>query len=234
MKKILIILAAMLLALSACEQATLPMGDANLWVVNSNWEIVKEYRVAESARSLTSLSVVTSEVAAYNSTTKDDQLSIVDDEDDLDIENAPDATIYEAYADTNEIICQVTVARKNLKYERGRAREQMLDHAASSGRSVVLYVDNAPPELSVIVPEPDLRPDYEKYAIYVIDANGAILYEAHPLEGQALADFFMGDTTKTATDWYEFWLRIVQGCWRNDFPTGDKLIYGSLYQPVAP
>jgi hypothetical protein len=200
-----------------------------VYVVNSAWQVVKTDTLKKSARAIESLDAIQAEVDAYNSTHTDDQWIILEDEV-PPIEEAPEATLTIIFTDDSEVYATSTVERAKLEYERGIARSEIQTLKYNSGRETALYVDNAAPIYTPPYVEPvDNRPDYEKYAIYVIDAAGAILFEEHPPEGADLLSYFMGDATKTAKDWYIQRSDIFRQNWRNDFPTAVELITGRLY-----
>ena len=87
------------------------------------------------------------------------------------IEASPLVDIYIVTPEGHEIV------KEQLDYSRVDFVEYrnlwQFDAAACAG---VLYVDNIPPPP---IPVIDPRPDYEKYAIYLLAADGSIVFETH-------------------------------------------------------
>ncbi|MBU1081610.1 MAG: hypothetical protein KKB59_14095 [Spirochaetes bacterium] len=177
MRKFLFLL---VLAFAACTQPLPPVVEPdnppapvpNVRVYTSAWEIVAEEYIA-SARDLTSADALKESVDIYNSTHTDDQRFFVEGEEVIPIEEAPNVDAWIVTRDTHAILSEyLDWPRVDLVERRDIWRYQ----AQCDGG--VLYVDNIPP---APIPTVDERPVYEKYALYLVTADGVILYEEHPL-----------------------------------------------------
>jgi len=138
------------------------------YIVNSAWVTVDTREVAAS-RDLTEDDLL-AEVIAYNLATTDDQKTIFYDEV-PPIEESPNVDAFIVAPDTHDILSEYLDWPRTDLVER---REVWRYQAQCDGG--VLYIDRIPP-----APEPviDTRTDYEKYALYLVAVDGAILYEEH-------------------------------------------------------
>lgn len=235
MKKVLFIVLMTFVLFSGCSLLVGADGEdgtdsaqPNTWVVNSAWKIVKEYTVY--ARALESLDAVEAEVEAYNDATTDDQLTIVTDEEDLDITLAPEATLTIIFTDNNEVYGTSTVAREDLESEREIYRSEVRRLKFNSGRPTALYVDNDAPAYTPPYVEPvDTRTDYEKYSIYVLAPDGSILFEEHCSE--TVRD---DEDVSSDEEYFTVRLRSMKLGLSNDFPSGSYIISGYIYTPPTP
>lgn len=235
MKKVFFIALMSLVLFSGCSLLVGADGEdgadsaqPNVWVVNSAWKIVKEYAVA--SRALESLDAVEAEVEAYNDTTTDDQLTIITDEEDLDIELAPEATLTIIFTDTNEVHATSTVIRADLESEREIFRKEVKTLKFNSGRETALYVDNDAPSYTPPYVEPvDTRTDYEKYSIYVLAPDGSILFEEHCSE--TVRD---DEDVSSDEEYFTVRLRSLKLGLSNDFPAVSYIISGYIYTPPTP
>lgn len=134
------------------------------YVKNSAWETVDTKTVERAIVSLT----LTEYVEQYNRENTDDQLFIM--ETDVPIEEAPDASAFICTIDTHEVILAFTGVPRTDFIE--RRETWRADTYANAG---VLYIDHIP---EVIVP-PEPLPDYERYAVYLVNPAGDIVYETH-------------------------------------------------------
>jgi hypothetical protein len=142
----------------------------NVFVHNSKWETVGEYYVSTRARDLTSDAAARDLVAAHNASTLADRYFLLEGAD-VAIEDAPPCNIYVVNPSTVAIIDQaLAVPRVDAI-----ANIDFYVHAAQIENGT-LYVDNIPPPPPPVI---DTRTDYEKYAIYIVAASGAIVYETH-------------------------------------------------------
>ena len=169
------IILCFVLALSSCTPPdALPV--ANVHVVNSAWQVVREATV----RALTSTDDIQADIEAYNAAHTDDQWRLIYGEV-PPIEAAPTADAFIVTADTHEPTnTYLGIQRADLSERRATWRLQVDLDSASSGRPCVLYVDNVPPAPAPPPPPPD---PWVLYAIYVVDASGAVLWEEHPEAG---------------------------------------------------
>ena len=149
-----------------------PVPSVNIRVYNSAWEIVQEGYVA-SSRAVTTIQSYDDYAEAYNSEHTDDQLFVVEGEEIVPIEEAPNANAYIVNATTHDIIAEyLDWPRSDLSERRELWRFQAMAYEG------VLYVDRVPPPPVVII---DDRPAYEKYALYLVYVfDGSIKYEEHP------------------------------------------------------
>jgi len=144
----------------------------NVRIYNSAWEIVQEGTVATS-KAITTIQSYADYAEAYNLTHTDDQLFVVEGEEVVPIEEAPNANAYIVNATTHDIIAEYLDWPRSDLSER---RELWRFQAQADGG--VLYVDRVPPPPVVII---DDRPAYEKYALYLVYvSDGSIKYEEHP------------------------------------------------------
>jgi len=149
-----------------------PVPVVNVRVYNSAWEIVQEGYV-ERARAVTTIQSYADYVAEYNAANTEDQYFVVEGEEIIPIEDAPAANIYIAEYTTHDIIRQFLDWPRVDLVER---RELWRFQAMADGGD--LYVDRVPPPPIPIV---DLRPAYEKWALYLIyTIDNTIKYEEHP------------------------------------------------------
>ncbi len=139
-----------------------------VFVVNSSWQVV--YETAVNARAVDTIEMTEADVIEYNSTHTDDQYFILYDEVppieespliDVFIVKPSDYSISSEYIDT-----------ERSDYVDRKSTYQLQAYAEGG----ILYVDNIPP---MPIPVIDLRTDYEKYALYLIAADGSILGEEH-------------------------------------------------------
>lgn len=140
-----------------------------VYVKNSKWETVKTAEVIIPARAAITEADLEAEIIAYNLAHTDDQLTSL--ETDVPLAESPLIDIYMVNRTTHEINEQF------LDWDRvdyvTRYDTFLLQ---ASGTNSVIYVDNIPPAPPTVV---DTRPDYEKYAIYLVAATGAIMFEEH-------------------------------------------------------
>lgn len=218
--KIAFLMVFALFAFTACDQAT-ATPDASVWVVNSAWKVVAEYNY--SGRAIESLDAVEDMVETYNAANTDDQLTIIEDEEELNIENAPDARVMVVYADNFEVYCDNTVPRAQLEYEREIAKKEVKRLEYNSKRGAILYVDNDSPEYTPPY-EPPVVDRYEKYSMYVLDAEGNIVWEEH------ITDYYFDDDA--ACDGR---LNMMIQHWRSGVPdTWVTFIHGYIYVKPEP
>ena len=171
MKRKLAILAVAVFVLSSCTEIFTVSNPVKVRVYNSAWEIVDEGYVA-SSRAVTTIQSYDDYAEAYNFAHTDDQLFVVEGEEVVPIEEAPNANAYIADSVTHDII------KEYLDWPRAdiaERREIWRIQAMADGG--VLYVDRIPPPPVVII---DDRPAYEKYALYLVyTADDSIKYEEH-------------------------------------------------------
>ena len=172
MKKILFILAIILVSCETPATVTPTVPATNVRLYNSAWEIVQEGTVARS-KAVTTIQSYAEYAEAYNLAHTDDQLFVIEGEEIIPIEEAPPADAYIVVPDTHDII------KEYLDWPRadisGRREIWRIQAMADGG---VLYVDRVPPPPVVII---DDRPAYEKYALYLVYvSDGSIKYEEHP------------------------------------------------------
>ena len=167
MRKLFLFLIALFLV--SCIPVPVPVGKPNVFIVNSGWKVVAEGTLATS-RALDSVESLQAQVDEYNATHTDDQYFLIEGEV-PPIEEAPLVDIYIVTPDTHDVV------KEQLDFSRVDFVEYrnlwQFDAAACAG---VLYVDNIPPPP---IPVIDPRPDYEKYAIYLLAADGSIVFETH-------------------------------------------------------
>jgi hypothetical protein len=191
------------------------------WVVDSAWNVVAEF--GETSRAADVIDEAEALVADYNATHTDDQYTIVTDEEELDIENAPDAHIVIVYADDNQIYCDYTFERSRLGYERELARSEVKRIKYNSPRGAILYVDNDAPEyVEPYDPPPVNR--YEKYTFYILDAAGEIVFEEH------ITDYYFEDDAACDAR-----LNLMIHHWKSGAPENwVTFIYGYIYTGPPP
>jgi len=171
-KKILFMLAIILVSCETPATVTPTVPATNVRIYNSAWEIVQEGTVATS-KAITTIQSYADYAEAYNLTHTDDQLFVVEGEEVVPIEEAPNANAYIVNATTHDIIAEYLDWPRSDLSER---RELWRFQAQADGG--VLYVDRVPPPPVVII---DDRPAYEKYALYLVYvSDGSIKYEEHP------------------------------------------------------
>ena len=145
-----------------------PVEKANVFIMNSAWQKVAEGTLGTKA--LDSAEALRAQVDAYNATHTDDQYFLIEGEV-PPIEASPLVDIYIVTPEGHEIV------KEQLDYSRvdfvTYRNLWQFDAAACAG---VLYVDNIPP---APIPVIDPRPDYEKYAIYLVALDGSIVFETH-------------------------------------------------------
>lgn len=167
--KRLVIFILVLFSLVSCKQIETP-DFQTFYVYNSAWNLV-EKRVESRAVVPVSLKGY---VDDYNATNDTDQLFVFDQE--VDIMDAPEATAYIVDAITYEPIYIYTDVPRQDFIERKTAWD--VDTYACGGK---LFIDKIPPLPPVVEP----LPDYERYAVYLIDPDGAIYYETHCVEWES-------------------------------------------------
>ena len=172
MKKILFMLAIILVSCETSATVTPTVPEPNVRIYNSAWEIVQEGTVATS-KAVTTIQSYAEYAEAYNLAHTDDQLFVIEGEEIIPIEEAPPADAYIVVPDTHDIIKEyLDWPRADISERREIWRIQAM---ADGG---VLYVDRVPPPPVVII---DDRPAYEKYALYLVYVfDGSIKYEEHP------------------------------------------------------
>lgn len=140
-------------------------------VKNSKWETTKTVDVLASTRGteIPTEEELLAEIIEYNMETTDDQLTLLDEE--VPIEESPVIDVYSVDPVTHEIISQYLDWPRQDYVDRYSVF--VLQTQSEGG---VLYVDQIPP--APIIPD-DPRTDYEKYALYYVEADGAILAEKH-------------------------------------------------------
>ena len=214
MNKIVLILAA--LALASCSLlGEDPHPTNSVYVVNSAWELVRVESVY-SSRGIYYGSLEAS-VIEYNETHPDDQQTILDAP--PDIADSPTVDAYIVNAATHEIIDEyIDWPRADLTERRDQWRAQTASYGAA-----VLYVDHIPPAPEIII---DTRSDFEKYALYLVAADGSILFEEH------CADSDIGDYASVQA-YYDRRLRTFELQARSD-GGGEYVVAGSLYPPPPP
>jgi len=211
-RSILAIIAAF--ALAACTppvETVIQTERPNVHAVDSAWRIVAEATIG--ARALDTAEALEAEAAAYNAAHTDDQWTVIYGEV-PPIELSPSADAYIVYADTHEIIEEYHgIERADLTERRDQWRRQ-----TDSYGTAILYVDNIPPPPVVII---DTRSDYEKYALYLIAADGSIIFEEHLTDASyyATIDAHFADR-----------LDIYQRQARLD-GNGEYVISGAIYTP---
>lgn len=214
MKRIPLILAVLMLAGCTLEY----IEPIRYTVVDSAWNVVKTGFVdAPASRSLESTMSVLNSIDSYNEATNEDQYFYFEG-DPPPIEEAPPATAYIVRDDTLAVMYEATVERLDL-VERREAwiltTQTIADPVTLINIPCTLFVDKTPE----LPPEVEIDP-YSRYAVYLIDGSGAILYEAHCID---LASF---QSTNSA---YSLQAELLE----RDFP-GDgpyAVISGQLYIP---
>jgi hypothetical protein len=168
MRKLLLFIVALSLV-SCIVPVPVVTEKPNVFIVNSAWKVVAEATV-NTSRALDTTESLQAQVDAYNAVNTDDQYFLIDGEV-PPIELSPQMNAYIVHYVTHEIIKEfLDWPRSSLETDRAA---WALDTRACAG---VLYIDRIPPP-----PEPliDIRPDYEKFALYLVALNGTILYETH-------------------------------------------------------
>jgi hypothetical protein len=166
--KILILLAALVLA-SCTEVITITPPPANVRIYNSAWQVIRADRI--ESRNITSTADLEAYVEEYNAANIDDQLFLIEGEAEVPIEQAPNADAWIVDATSYDIVEEyLSVPRVQLETDRELWRLQLRNVG-----NALLFVDRIPPR-----PEPPaVVPDYEKYACYLIDETGAVIFETH-------------------------------------------------------
>lgn len=214
MKRLCSIIAAILLAVS-CQQPVveLPKVQApNIHIVNSRWYVVKEATV--TGRAIESTEALEAEVAAYNAANTDDQWTLIEG-DVPPIENSPLANVWMVYPDTYEVYYEQLGMDRQLVRDNYDSWRQGV---ASQG--YVLFVDRIPP---APLPPPEPPTDFEKYAIYVFDADGVLQYENH-----------CEDWAAHQAPSIEFWFYQLSTAWEGQIQLdglGWTMIKGRLWEP---
>lgn len=238
MKRLVPILAIVLLALAACQQPTTtppaattpttpPASTYGIHVYDSRWvqhapaDVIAAAKTSRAigARDAVDITALQSAVAAYNSATPDDHLTVIEG-DEVPIEESPLANIWIVNRVTHDII------ESYLDWPRADyvARCDIF-HEEASQRGGELYVDNIPPAPIIV---PDTRPDYEKYALYLVAADGSIVYEEH------CADTWGG----VGSDWptVEAWYLARRQAYELEAygnGLGEYVVSGQLYTPPS-
>jgi hypothetical protein len=166
--KIIFLLTLILLA--SCKQIiTIEPPPPNIRVYNSAWQIVRADRL--ESRNITSTADLEAYVEQYNQANTDDQLFLIPGEAEVPIEQAPSANAWIVDATTYDIKEEyLALPRVQLETDREVWRLQLRNVG-----NALLFVDRIPPR-----PEPPpVISDYEKYACYLIDENGGIVFETH-------------------------------------------------------
>lgn len=165
MKRLFVALLA-ILALSACRSSSddtdtpAPAPAAkpiNIRVYNSAWKIVKAETLVANRISadITSADAIKAEVEAYNAAHTDDQWFIENGEQEIPIDQAPDAPAWIVNSATLAIYWQGTVSRSDLETRREVWRASVGafdDPDTHKNVACTLYVDRLPPDPPVIVP----------------------------------------------------------------------------------
>ena len=150
--------------LTGCASPTAAAETRKMYIVNSLWQVVKIVEVG--SREVIG-DDINEEIEAYNVETLDDFLRVYYDTV-PDLANAPLVNVY---------ICNPATYEVNMSAE-GISRQDLIDNivgwrAASFGQ--ILLIDHVPP-LPIVIPPPSM---YAWYSLYVIDSDGAIVYEDH-------------------------------------------------------
>ena len=159
-----------LILLASCDQAiTIEPLSPNIRVYNSAWDVVRSDRI--ESRSITTDAELVEYVENYNATNTEDQLFLIEGEAEVPIEQAPNANAWIVDATTYDIKEEyLALPRVQLETDREAWRLQLRNVG-----NALLFVDRIPPR-----PEPPpVISDYEKYACYLIDENGLIVFETH-------------------------------------------------------
>lgn len=138
----------------------------NVHVVNSAWKIV--YETSMSSRAIDSSDYIDQMVAEYNDAHTDDQWRIIYG-DVPDISTAPKASASIVDASLAHIADFTDIPRSDLSTKRDSLRE------TAKEKSGTLYVDKTPPTPAPV----HVVTDYERYALYLIAADGTIIAEEH-------------------------------------------------------
>ena len=147
------------------KDATAPT--PNLHVVNSAWKTVYETTIS-SARSIDSTDFIAIMVADYNAAHTDDQWRVIYG-DVPDVSVAPSADAYIVDAKLDRLAEYHGLARSSVETRRTELAE------IAAAREGTLYIDKTPP-----APEPvHVVTDYERFALYLVAADGSILFEEH-------------------------------------------------------
>lgn len=136
----------------------------NVHIVNTIWETVYETTLSE--RGIDSVDFLITMRDEYNAAHTDDQWQIIYG-DVPPAAAAPAADAYIVAASLDTLAEYHGLARTDL----ATRREVLRTQAAEDGGT--LYIDKAPPE------PPPVITDYERYALYLVAADGTILYEEH-------------------------------------------------------
>lgn len=175
MRKLMILL--LLITLAACTVPTDGLdgkdgapgtsGTApNVHIVNSAWETV--YETTLEARAIDSVDFIDLMVSDFNAAHTDDQWRIIYG-DVPPIANAPTTDAYIINAALDKLVECRGLARSEVAEKRAELQ------AIAKETAGTLYIDKSPP---VPIPVPILT-DYEKYAIYLVAADGSIIAETH-------------------------------------------------------
>jgi hypothetical protein len=173
MKRIPMILAILMFAGCSLEY----IEPIRYTVVDSAWNVVKTGFVdAPASRSLESTMSVLNSVDSYNEATNEDQYFYFEGEP-PPIEEAPPATAIIVRDDTLAVMYEATVERLDL-VERREAwiltTQTIADPVTLINIPCTLFVDKIPE----LPPAVEVDP-YARYAVYLLDGTGAILYEEH-------------------------------------------------------
>lgn len=183
MRRVLLCILAALIIVSCSlkgddgdDGATGPAGTPpsdNVFLVDSAWTTIRsDYLIAPSTskinKSITSTSGLESEMQAHNAAHTDDQYRIIYGTV-PDISVAPPSTLT-VIRDSDHYVISVL---ENVPRSQVAAMRASIEATIAKGNT--LYVDCDPPEY---IP-PSVVSDYVKYALYLIDASGAIQCEDH-------------------------------------------------------
>lgn len=225
MKFILTILAAAILLIGCAapnlSTSTMKSETHKIFVVNSLWEVIKIIEVSDSREIISN--DINAEVEAYNVETLDDFLRIYYDTM-PDLSSAPLVSIYIVNPTTHEILTQINdVSRQTLIDDINLWRK------ASEGRQ--LYIDHVPPP----PPNPAEVSPYSYYAIYVIEADGSIVFEDHcgfnqdgTFTGEWILDQNQGGWHSIEAYFYQ-----IQAMWDSYLPShpGSYKLLRQIYTP---
>lgn len=146
-------------------------------VLDSAWNVVKTGFVDIAvSRGIESTMSVLNSISAYNEANNEDQYFYFEGEP-PSIEDAPNATAYIVRDDTMAIMYEAEVSRLDLIERREAWRlttETIADPETLINIPCTLFVDKIPELPSVVEVDP-----YARYAVYLLDGMGAILYEEH-------------------------------------------------------
>lgn len=186
MKRILLLLVA--IVAMACSP-TVPVDEPTdesitLYVYDSSWTLREVANALPRAAEVPA--TLQSYVDEYNETHTDDQLFITEGE--VSVEDAPTCELWIVDKDNFEIKTMLDTDGNVIPYHLTDVpREEVVDRREAWRLECigigngVLYVDNTPPDvIPDPVEEPDTRPDYVKYAVYLIDpdADGDMTVES--------------------------------------------------------